>query len=193
MPLKGQQSDAGVGKLDLLGITSSGRLVIIELKVENQSGGRSDPPPSALLEGLRYAAMIEADTQALAEEIKGRFGIQVLREPPIVQVLAPRSWWQRWLDLKAAGAWPSALHELRLSLEEKMQVALEFVALEDFELTYGAEGVSPKLNAVPRMYPVSLSGPPYFGEELQIAPSEEAARDNYLSELNKSLWSWADR
>lgn len=45
VPLKARRSDARIGKIDLLGITNLGRLVIIELKVMGHSGGRSDAPP----------------------------------------------------------------------------------------------------------------------------------------------------
>src|SRR3546814_19692004 len=93
-------------------VCSSVLLMITELKIESHSGGRSDPPPAALVEGLRYAAVLEANLEEVASEAERRFGMKVARRPPIVQLLAPRSWWCRWLGLSAAGDWGTAFVRL---------------------------------------------------------------------------------
>jgi len=92
VPLKARQADARIGKIDLLGVTDKGRLMIVELKVAGPDGRRSDAPPAALHEGLRYAAIVEADLEAIAGEAERRFGTKIERLPPIVQLLAPVSW-----------------------------------------------------------------------------------------------------
>lgn len=120
VPLKARQADTGIGKIDLLGVTQAGRLVVVELKVEGEGGGRSDAPPAALMEGLRYAAMIEADMDALAAEAEHRFGVTLARLPPIVQLLAPKAWWRRWLELPAAGDWGPLFTELAAAIAAKL-------------------------------------------------------------------------
>ena len=45
VPLKAAQTDARIGKIDLLGVTDRRRLIIVELKVEVRGSGRSEAPP----------------------------------------------------------------------------------------------------------------------------------------------------
>ena len=97
VPLKAKQADCGIGKIDLLGVTDRGRLIVVELKYPRS--GRGDSPQHALMEGLRYAAIVEANLEPLASEAGKRFGVKVDdKMPPIVQVLGPGSWWRDWLD-----------------------------------------------------------------------------------------------
>ena len=90
-PLKASRSDTGLGEVDLLGATDQGRLVVIELKVRRKDGSRGDTPLLALMEGLRYAAVLHANHRAIAAEARKRFAISVSEDPPIVQILAPRT------------------------------------------------------------------------------------------------------
>ena len=46
------------------------------------------------MEGLRYAAVVQANHRAIAAEARSRFAIQVPSEPPIVQFLVPGDWWR---------------------------------------------------------------------------------------------------
>ncbi len=193
IPLKAQQSDAGIGKIDLLGVTDEGQLVIVELKVESEGGGRSDAPPSAMMEGLRYAAMVEADIEAIAIEAQDLFGIDVSRLPPIIQVLAPDTWWQRWLNLTAAGDWGAALAEKSQAIEAATGAPIEFMAFDAGEITYGADGQAPRLEQVPTMHLVSLGNNPAIGDALSVVSIDQSASENYSEEINKTLWTWAER
>ena len=92
VPLKSKRTDAGIGKIDLIGVTDAGRIVVVELKVKAQSGGDSDPPPTALIEGLRYSAIVEANLDRFREEIARQFGRVVSSQPPIVLVLGEAAW-----------------------------------------------------------------------------------------------------
>lgn len=156
VPLKARQSDAGIGKIDLVGVTDQGRLMIVELKVKNHSGGRSDAPPAALMEGLRYAAMVEADLGAIASEAESLIGAKVVRKPPIVQVLAPKAWWRSWLELAPAGNWGPAFARLAEATNAKTGVTVECVAFDDVEVTYGVDGQAPQIERVPAIYAVDL-------------------------------------
>lgn len=91
VPLKASQADARIGEIDLLGVTNLGRVMAVELKVMGHNGRRGDAPATALMEGLRYAAILEANLDAIASEAERRFGVRVLKLPPIVQLLAPKN------------------------------------------------------------------------------------------------------
>lgn len=118
VPLKAQQNDAGIGKIDLLGVTDAGRLVVIELKVDGPDGQRSDPPPSALMEALRYTAILQANQSNIANEARAKFGVCVSdKEFPAIVLLGTEAWWEAWLTLRAAGAWTDAFRGLLNQIE----------------------------------------------------------------------------
>ena len=90
-PLKARFNDEGIGKVDLLAATESGRLVVIELKVAPKSeNDRGDTPLDALVQGIRYAAIVEANLSGIARAAKSCFGVEIAEQRPIVQVLRPR-------------------------------------------------------------------------------------------------------
>lgn len=138
-PLKAANSDAGLGKVDLLGATTDGRLVIIELKVKPTTGGRGEAPIHALMEGLRYAAVVQANTVAISTEAKAGFGIDVPNQAPIVQILAPEDWWGGWRDTnqltqRVTGPWESGFVALANRLELRLGVTVECASLKDIGL-----------------------------------------------------------
>jgi hypothetical protein len=166
VPLKSRQADARIGKIDLLGFTDQGRLVIIELKVDGPGRGRSDSPIAALMEGLRYAAIVQAELTAISSEAERCFGTKIAMTPPIVQLLAPRAWWCVWLNLKPAGEWAPALHALATEVQTRTGVTIECMACDGGDVTYGVDGRTPQLNRVPSLYPVRLNDSPVIGDPL---------------------------
>lgn len=159
VPLKARQSDSGIGKIDLVGVTDQGRLMVIELKVETSSNGRGDAPPTALMEGVRYAAIAQANLDAIAKEADDLCSVKITQERPTVLLLAPLTWWRGWLGLSgttrsAAGEWEPEFTQLIQDVEAKIGVTVECMALEDVGLTLGLNGQEPKLAYVPRLYPV---------------------------------------
>jgi hypothetical protein len=168
VPLKARRTDTGVGKMDLLAVTDDEKLMIVELKVRNQSGGRSDSPPAALLEALRYSAMVEADFHAISDEVAKTFGVKLVREPPIVAILAPRNWWRAWFDLPAAGNWGPAFAALADAVTARTGVTITCMALEDVALTYGIGEHPPRLGNVPELYAVRPAEMPPIGDALPV-------------------------
>ncbi len=164
VPLKAKRSDRRIGKVDLLGLTDRGRLIIIELKVKpSNASSRGDTPLLALMEGLRYAAIVEANRDVIASEAKECCNVEITEEPLIVQILAPRAWWKGWLDMggstrKAAGEWESAFARLTVDIEEgQLGVRVECVALDDIgcrDIAFGADSKTPTLGHAPALYPV---------------------------------------
>jgi hypothetical protein len=180
-PLKARRSDKGIGKIDLLAITDIGRLMIIELKVITQSGSIPDSPISALLEGLCYAALIEANHETLKREVEGRFGGTVDSKSPLVLVLAPKVWWRKWMESSAAGNWWPAFETLVKRVEEKTGLSILLQAFDDVALIGQVSGAPPLLEDPPATYSVRPSGFTLLDHPDRRDPVE------YLDDLNTSL------
>ena len=160
-PLKAASKDLGLGEVDLLGATDGGRLAVIELKVRRRSQ-HDDTPLLALMEGLRYTAVVHANNRVIAAEAKARFDIDVHDQPPILQILAPEDWWRGWRDMKpstrrAAGQWEPMFIRLAGRLEARLGIAIECVSLRGIKLadvTWDAHG--PFLRQTPPMHLLCL-------------------------------------
>lgn len=163
VPLKARQSDRGVGKIDLVGVTDRGRIMVIEVKVApDRSGARGDTPVRALMEGLRYAAIAWANVDVIAAEAKNCFGTAIVKKPPVVQILADSAWWRGWLHMagstrKAAGDWEAPFARLIQAVEDRLGLAIQCLALEDASLTMGLEGRLPVLDREPAAHAVDFA------------------------------------
>ena len=175
-PLYAQQSDKGIGEVDLLGVTNQGRLMVIELKVKpKRKNARGDSPASALMQGLRYAAIVEANISVIAAEVESCSGdrfkdVSIVEETPIVQILAPKSWWRGWFELgastrKAAGHWEPEFSKLIHDVEKRLRVAIECMALDKLDVS---DGKTPHLNRVPTLCPVRPDNEPPIGQALSL-------------------------
>ena len=163
VPLRETHANQGVGKIDLLGITDCGRLLVSELKVAPEVG-RGDSPMAALMQGLRYAAVVDANNEAISREASDSHGVPtVSRRRPIVQILAPKAWWRGWFQLKdstrkKAGQWERKFAALTADIENRLDVAVECLAMDDVGEAQLLDRTSlPTLPAVPTMYPVQLA------------------------------------
>lgn len=162
-PLKASSSDKGIGEVDLLGITNQGRLLVIELKVKPDGvNNRGDTPASALLQGLRYAAIVQSNFESISKEMKQKFNLSIPPEPPVVQVLAPEDWWQAWMGLegstrRAAGNWELALEKLAKDIEERIGIVVECAALDvkRGQVSFDATA-RPKLDRTPELKSIRL-------------------------------------
>jgi len=160
-PLQSSQSDRGIGKIDLLGLTDCGQLIVIELKVK-KDGSRGDSPLLAIIQGLRYAAIIEANQTDVAAEAKKRFGTKIMEKPPIIQVLAPKAWWNEWCGLrgrtrKAAGHWETEFIKLAKDIEDRLGIVIECVAFDDLnpeDIKTGPKNIRPEIDCDLKLYPV---------------------------------------
>ena len=101
-PLRAKRSDKAIGKIDLAGVTDSGRFMVIELKRKPRNK-RGETPLAALMQGLRYAAIASANLATIATEAKNCFDdVKIVAKPPIVQILASKAWWHGWLTLSGS-------------------------------------------------------------------------------------------
>ena len=155
-PLKARQADKGIGKIDLIGVDDEQRLLITELKLAGADNGRGDAPTAALMEGLRYAAIVEANLPAIAAEARGRFGVSLRQTRPAIQLLAPLQYWRGWWNCLAAGDWQRALTDLIANIEEKLGISVDCLALDDFQVICGLDGDKPRLDPLPDLHSVPL-------------------------------------
>ncbi|MGI9228750.1 MAG: hypothetical protein ACR2P9_02710 [Gammaproteobacteria bacterium] len=130
VPLKARQSDKGIGKIDLLGVTDQGRLIVHELKVKCQKGNRGESPPAALMQGLRYAAIVQANIGDFVRDAEQCLGCEVSNNKPIVQVLANSEWWEAWHNCGAAGNWCSTLADISVRITKRIGIPIEYAALK---------------------------------------------------------------
>lgn len=158
VPLQSSNKDCKIGEIDLLGFTEQGRLIIVELKSPRSGGGQS--PAHALMEGLRYAAIVGANLHPLTSDAQKRFGCKTDAEaPPIVQVLGPISWWDYWLKKRAAGNWSRPFAKLASAFETRTGVTVECLATDtDIEsIVTKLCKRKPSLNRPPKIYSVQLN------------------------------------
>lgn len=165
-PLKEALGNEGVGKVDLLGVTEGGRLVVSELKVPPQSGGgRGKSPMDALMQALGYAAIVDANSTDIGKEASRLFAVpSVSVEPPTVQILGPREWWRGWFRLenstrKATGPWEVRFAELVEDIKRELGIVVECVAINNAsKAAISGLPTEPKLLRLPTMFEVRFGG-----------------------------------
>jgi hypothetical protein len=143
VPLAARQADDGVGDIDLFGLGSTlGRPWIIELKVRSNT----EPPYSALIQALRYSAMLDANRRQISVEVKARTRVD-LSWPAVIAVAADTEYWQGWhQESKATGDWLPALRQLATGIAQALGIQVVFVDLGSVEWTVidgAAQLVSP--------------------------------------------------
>ena len=165
-PLKAEQADARVGKIDLFGVTESGRLVVCELKVAPGGKDRGKGPMDALKQALGYAAIVEANSTTIGEEAMDVFGVpSISDEPPMLQILAPKAWWRRWFLMedstrRKAGPWEVRFGELVDDIRDRLDIVVECVAMDRVSKTaLSGPPAEPTLRSMPTMSEVRFGGP----------------------------------
>ena len=151
MPLRARQGDRGVGKVDLFAIVDGKQPCVVELKV---AGKRTfgDTPLRALLEGLAYCAIVEANADDIASEIGRPHARSASR--PMLAVMAPACYWAGYLGHPRAGRWLPAIHDLVSGLREALELETRLLALLDAKFEMGLSGQPPRLLGNCRMVSV---------------------------------------
>ena len=155
-PLKAWQKDKGIGKVDLLGMTEGEQLIVIEAKVLNKDELTKDTPLFALMEGLRYTAIIQANLCSIIKEAKKlKEPKNILKNPPLLHLIAPESWWDYWKVIGTKGEWQKDFKELLFKIEEKLKIRTECFALMNLtreDITWsGPEKRKPEIESDPGM------------------------------------------
>ena len=144
LPLKARRADESVGKVDLFGATSEGRACVVELKV----GGRRypDTPLRGLLEGLAYAAVVEANLRAITEEAQDKFGVTLSQTAPEVILAAPSDYWNAFRGMVDDAAWSNHMLNLASVVQQHTGVEVLFLDLLDASCEQGTSTVRPTLH-----------------------------------------------
>ena len=139
-----------------------------------RSGGRGVSPMAALMQGLRYAAIVDANNGPISREAMDSRGLSnVSQHPPIVQLLAPKQWWRGWFELedstrKKAGPWEREFAALAVDIESRLHVTIECVAIDDVEKAKLYQRPDePTLPTAPAMYAVRIGESGSIGTALQ--------------------------
>ena len=190
VPLKATGADRKIGKIDILGLTEHGRAVLVELKVMGHLGGASDPPPFALLEGLRYAAIVEANLERMAKEVRETFGRVMVLERPDIVILGEMDWWSGWLH--SAKDARTVLEEKAGEISQEIGVSIVFASVSNTRVEYGQRTKAPQLVEFPKIayqHPVPKSA---------VLPSKDQAKTDqaktsieYETQLQTSWWRYA--
>ena len=151
MPLKARQGDLGVGKVDLFAVVDGRLPCVIELKVAGESA-RGDTPLRALLEGLAYCAIVEANAADIASEVAEQHALSASR--PTLVVMAPDNYWAGHLDHPAAGRWLPAVRDLVSGLRDTLGLEAYLLALLDARFEMGLSGQPARLIGRCRMVSV---------------------------------------
>lgn len=141
MPLKARQADAGVGKVDLFGLLSSGETCITELK----AAGSRDTPLEALIEALGYAAIVEANLDCISQEVLAFFKLPLVQTKPIVAVAGPTEYWRTFRDNRASRHWESAIAKLTKRVREHVGIQVLFLDVGTAAFVQGLRGAPPRL------------------------------------------------
>ncbi len=139
-PLKARQSDKGVGKVDLFCAIENNIPAVAELKVAGKNGQLGDTPLKALLEGLAYCAIVEANLEAIAREAKARFNINLKTGKPDLIVMAPHDYWSNYLNKSAAGDWVTTLSKLVEEIKNRLKINTHFLSLRNCQFEMGLDG-----------------------------------------------------
>ena len=144
MPLKAQQKDKGVGKVDLFGLIDDHRATVIELKVVPTSG-RGDTPLRAYLEALAYCAIVEANVSEIANDAKSRYGKSVEIQPPGLVVMAPADYWVGYQANAKVGRWWPVLSSMVKEIDDSLGIETHFLALKNATFQMGSRDHAPQL------------------------------------------------
>ncbi len=153
-PLKARQEDKGIGKIDLFGVIDGETSCVIELKVDQDSGNMSDTPLRALLEGLAYCALVEANKNEIWKEAQEKFGFEFKGPRPHLMILAPVGYWSYYFNKSSARNWFDPLLQLIGNLEKFQLPLTTLISLEDSDFTYATGEHPARLTQKPAFLPV---------------------------------------
>ena len=153
-PLKARQGDKGIGKVDLFCSIGDSIPAVAELKVPGKNGQLGDTPLKALLEGLAYCAIVEANIENIAREAKTLFNINLKTGKPDLIVIAPHDYWLNYLKKNAAGDWVTTLSKLVENIKNRLKITTHFLSLRNCKFEMGLNGKPAELKGNCRIEPV---------------------------------------
>ncbi len=144
-PLKAKQGDKGIGKVDLFAVIDNKNPAVVELKIDGAKGAYADSPLHALLEGLAYCSIIEANSATISKEVATKYALQLSATAPALVVLAPEDYWINYLKNQKAGDWLPELINMSNKLTKELGIEILLLAMADAGFKKGLDGVAAKL------------------------------------------------
>jgi len=175
----------GVEDVDLLGLLPDDRVAVVCLKYlapDASRGGAGDTPLRTLLEGLAQAAMVDANREALREEIQESCGRTTSEEAPALIIAASPRYWEicRKREAQKGAAWIRELERLGREVSPQIGVEVFYLSIDlqgDPPWEY-AEG-GPILGAGPDIGPAWEPG----AGKLKPKPKSRAKKSDSIPEL----------
>ena len=139
-PLKARRNDAGIGKIDLFGCLAGTQPCVIELKVSRPDNALADTPLRAVLEGLAYCAIAEANGTDVAAEALKFFDRRLRIGRPTLLVMAPSDYWLAYLGNDRIGDWLPVITDFLERLQKALSIQIELISLIDSGFEMGLDG-----------------------------------------------------
>ena len=114
VPLKLKLANAGIGKIDLFGITGANNPTIIEVKYCRTTP--TDSPLKALLQALAYCAVVDKNFAAFHDEAKDR-GVNLDPNSLTLVVLANNKYWDYYRPRNDKYQWVKKMGDLKKIIE----------------------------------------------------------------------------
>jgi hypothetical protein len=176
-PLKSAHSDAGIGKIDLLGRYADETLAVVEIKLADNSEDRR----IALIEGLIYAALVEANIGKITAEINAKRCFKTRCVRPRVLLVGLRGFWT------APNAFPNVevMIQLVTDVSAAVSTPISILTLNDAELA--APNHDHQRPVVQGHAFLSAVGQP---ADHSAQPATGVDQTSYLDSLFKTFWSY---
>ncbi len=154
----------GVEDADLLCLLPDDRVAVVRTKYlapEATRGGAGDTPLRALLSGLAQAAIVDANREALREEIEKQTDRKICDEAPALIIAASPRYWEicRKREAQKGAGWIRELERLGREISGSIGVEVFYLGLSvgaDPAFTYEEDG--PLLAAAPDLGPAWETG-----------------------------------
>ncbi|MEG9862417.1 MAG: hypothetical protein V6Z81_08060 [Parvularculales bacterium] len=152
-PLQTQNAEKRVGNVDLVGISDKGNFILTELKFRRNN----DKPISALLQVLRYAAIVDANMKRIVKEARKKKGVELEQALKVVQILADTKWWKHHdFDFTVPSKSQVQFGSLIDWIKKNMGISVECLAFDNLEYPFSFNGERPILDPIPTMVAVPL-------------------------------------
>jgi hypothetical protein len=137
VPLKVRQTDPDkrIGKIDVIGAVPENRMAIVVLKYVPPTatrGSTGDTPLRALLEGLAYTAIVQANRNEIITEIDAAYSRKLSDEPPILVILGNTRYWElcRKREAQKGAAWINQMERLAAEIDENLDITVSYLGLK---------------------------------------------------------------
>ncbi len=154
-PLKSKRDDKGIGKIDLFGVIDSSIPAVIELKIDGIKRRAADTPLRALLEGLAYCAIVEANIADITDEAQSKFNLLFTCTRPDLIVMAPSDYWHSYLNKPSAGDWLPMLETMVSEVRQKLHINIHLCSLLNADFEMGSSQKRPILKNQSHLVPVA--------------------------------------